>query len=70
MPPHLDSWVAEADDLQYYTDLPGVQVYSCYWMNGAIQIKKTQGLPGGDGNVKSGGCVALEAQDWSDGINQ
>jgi len=46
--------------VEYYTNLVGVQVYSCYWMNGAIKIKSTQVLPGGDsnGNVESSGCVA------------
>jgi len=60
--------------VEYFTELPGVVVYSCYWMNGAIPIKSTQGKNGSnpaatDGFVNSGGCVALEAQEWSDGIN-
>lgn len=39
---------------------------------GEIAIKKTQGGYGSatNGFVKSGGCLALEAQDWNDGINQ
>lgn len=39
---------------------------------GEIPIKKTQGGPGSatNGFVKSGGCLALEAQDWNDAINQ
>ncbi|KAI5779055.1 aldose 1-epimerase-like protein [Geopyxis carbonaria] len=56
-------------NVQYYTNQPGVVVYTCYWMNGAIEIKKGQGVADREGTVKSGGCVALEAQDWSDGIN-
>lgn len=39
---------------------------------GEIAIKKTQGGHGSatNGFVKSGGCLALEAQDWNDAINQ
>jgi aldose 1-epimerase len=39
-------------------------------MDGSIPIKSTQGIQGKKGNVKSGGCVAIEAQDWVDGINK
>lgn len=37
-----------------------------------MPIKKTQGGPGAatNGLMKPSGCIALEAQDWSDGINQ
>ena len=37
-----------------------------------MPIKKTQGGPGAatNGYVQSSGCIALEPQDWSDGINQ
>lgn len=37
-----------------------------------MPIKKTQGGPGAatNGIMKPSGCIALEAQDWSDGINQ
>ncbi len=52
------------------TNQAGLVIYSCYWMNGSIKIKSTQGRASGDGNVKSSGCLAIEAQDWIDGINQ
>ncbi|PWW79685.1 galactose mutarotase-like protein [Tuber magnatum] len=54
-----------------HTDEVGMQVYSCYWSGGDMPIKKTQGGPGAatNGFVKSSGCVALEPQDWVDGIN-
>ncbi|KAL7266446.1 hypothetical protein RUND412_011004 [Rhizina undulata] len=54
-----------------YSSQAGMQLYTCYWMNGEILIKSTQGGEGAatDGTVKSGGCIALEVQDWVDGIN-
>ncbi|KAF8470712.1 galactose mutarotase-like domain-containing protein [Kalaharituber pfeilii] len=51
------------------TDQEGLQLYSCYWSGGTAPIKSTQGGPASNGFVNSGGCVAIEAQDWSDGIN-
>lgn len=36
---------------------------------GANELKKDQGGPASNGFVKSNGCVAVEAQDWIDGIN-
>lgn len=61
-------WNGITADLR--TNQAGIVIYTCYWMDGSILIKKTQGREGGDGNVKSSGCVAIEAQDWIDGINQ
>ncbi|KAH8146224.1 uncharacterized protein LAJ45_09666 [Morchella importuna] len=57
--------------MEIYTGQAAVQLYSCYWMPGTTPIKSTQGGEGAAGNglIKSGGCVALEAQDWNDGIN-
>ncbi|PVH85923.1 putative aldose 1-epimerase [Cadophora sp. DSE1049] len=52
-----------------YSDQAGVVVYSCYWMGGANELKKSQGGPASSGFVKSNGCVAVEPQDWIDGIN-
>ncbi|PUU72764.1 galactose mutarotase-like domain-containing protein [Tuber borchii] len=54
-----------------YTDQVGMQVYSCNWVGDKMPIKKTQGGPGAatNGLMKPSGCIALEAQDWSDGIN-
>lgn len=52
------------------TDQPGVQVYSCWWSDGTAPLKNsTQGLPGRS-DVTSSSCVAIEAQDYVDGINQ
>lgn len=56
--------------VDYHTNQAGVQIYSCSWMNGAIKLKRTQGVAGRPGALNSGSCIALEAQDWSDGINQ
>jgi galactose mutarotase-like enzyme len=51
------------------TDQPGVQVYSCYWSDGTAPLKRTQGTATHK-NVTSSSCVAIEAQDYVDGINQ
>lgn len=52
------------------TDQPGVQLYSCWWSDGTAPLKaSTQGLPGRQ-NVTSSSCLAVEAQDYVDGINQ
>jgi len=50
------------------TDQPGVVIYSCSWMDGSAPIKSTQGLNSTQKVVKSS-CVAIEAQDYPDGIN-
>ncbi|KAH6671905.1 putative aldose 1-epimerase [Halenospora varia] len=52
-----------------YTDQPGVVVYSCFWMGGANELKASQKGPATNGFVRSNGCVAVEPQDWIDGIN-
>ncbi|TVY81451.1 putative aldose 1-epimerase, partial [Lachnellula suecica] len=52
-----------------YSDQPGVVVYSCYWMGGVNQLKSSQLGPATNGFVKSNGCVAVEPQEWIDGIN-
>lgn len=52
------------------TDQPGVVIYSCNWFDGSSSLKaSTQGLPGRD-KVTRSSCVAIEAQDYVDGINQ
>ncbi|KAI2624551.1 galactose mutarotase-like protein [Hypomontagnella submonticulosa] len=50
------------------TDQLGVVVYSCNWMDGTADLKKTQGTKSNDKVVRSS-CVAIEAQDYVDGIN-
>ncbi|KAF4630456.1 hypothetical protein G7Y89_g7681 [Cudoniella acicularis] len=52
-----------------YSDQAGVVVYSCFWMGGANALKKSQLGPATNGFVRSNGCVAVEPQDWIDGIN-
>ncbi|KAK4112586.1 aldose epimerase-like protein [Canariomyces notabilis] len=51
------------------TDQPGVVLYSCSWMDGSAGLKSTQGLKSDQKVVKSS-CVAIEAQDYPDGINR
>lgn len=51
------------------TDQPGVVLYSCSWMDGSAILKSTQGISPAQRVVKSS-CVAIEAQDYPDGINQ
>ncbi|KAH9896193.1 galactose mutarotase-like protein [Xylariomycetidae sp. FL2044] len=50
------------------TDQPGVVVYTCNWMDGTAVLKSTQGTED-DKNVVRSSCVAIEAQDYVDGIN-
>ncbi|KAK3938888.1 galactose mutarotase-like domain-containing protein [Diplogelasinospora grovesii] len=50
------------------TTQPGVVLYSCSWMDGTAPIKSTQGLNSTQKVLKSS-CVAIEAQDYPDGIN-
>lgn len=51
------------------TDQLGLQVYTCNWFDGTSPLKSTQGTA----QVKTVGrssCIAIEAQDYADGINQ
>jgi len=50
------------------TDQPGIVIYSCSWMDGSAILKSTQGLNDKQRVVKSS-CVAIEAQEYPDGIN-
>ncbi|PKS05925.1 hypothetical protein jhhlp_007758 [Lomentospora prolificans] len=51
------------------TDQPGVVIYSCSWMGGDQELKNsTQGIEGRT-KVEKSSCVAIEAQDYPDGIN-
>lgn len=56
------------------TDQPGVVLYSCAWMDGSAVLKSTQGLAGGGPaaarKVARSSCIAIEAQEWPDGINR
>lgn len=51
------------------TDQPGVVLYSCNWMDGSASVKSTQGLTK-DQKVVRSSCIAIEAHDYPDGINQ
>lgn len=51
------------------TDQAGVVIYTCNWMDGTADLKSTQGLKDRKKVVRSS-CVAIEAHDWVDGINQ
>ncbi|KAI1084807.1 galactose mutarotase-like domain-containing protein [Whalleya microplaca] len=50
------------------TDQPGLVLYSCNWMDGSANLKSTQGTDDNRKVVRSS-CVAIEAQDYVDGIN-
>ncbi|KAI1108888.1 aldose 1-epimerase [Nemania sp. NC0429] len=50
------------------TDQPGVVIYSCNWFDGTGDLKKTQGTSTIK-KVTRSSCVAIEAQDYVDGIN-
>ncbi|KAI0397115.1 galactose mutarotase-like protein [Xylariaceae sp. FL0594] len=50
------------------TDQPGVVIYTCNWFDGTADLKSTQGTA----TVRKVGrssCIAIEAQDYVDGIN-
>ncbi|KAK3689061.1 galactose mutarotase-like domain-containing protein [Podospora appendiculata] len=51
------------------TDQPGVVFYSCSWMDGSAPVKSTQGLNSTTQKVVKSSCIAIEAQDYPDGIN-
>jgi aldose 1-epimerase len=50
------------------TDQVGVVIYSCNWFDGTGELKSTQGLGDRD-TVTRSSCVAIEAHDYVDGIN-
>ncbi len=52
------------------TDQPGVVLYSCNWSDGTAVLKSTQGIKGVNEKVGRSSCIAIEAQEWPDGINQ
>jgi len=53
------------------TDQVGVVIYTCNWFSGKDQALKTTQL-GVEGrkNVTRSSCVAIEAQDYPDGVNR
>jgi len=52
------------------TNQEAIVLYSCYWNDGKTEMKSTQGVKGGSKFIPKDGCIAIEAQDWVDGINQ
>lgn len=50
------------------TDQVGVVIYSCSWMAGDAALKETQGIEGRE-FVEKSSCVAIEPQDYPNGIN-
>jgi aldose 1-epimerase len=51
------------------TDQGGLVLYSCNWFDGSQALKSTQGLEDRH-TVGRSSCIAIEAQNWVDGINQ
>ncbi|KAH8899985.1 aldose 1-epimerase [Thozetella sp. PMI_491] len=59
-------WSGIKADLR--TNQVGVVIYSCNWMDGSASLKSTQGTNSTSKVIRSS-CVAIEAQDFVDGIN-
>jgi galactose mutarotase-like enzyme len=51
------------------TDQAGVVLYTCAWSDGTANLKSTQGT-GSRKKVDKSSCIAIEAQDYVDGINR
>ncbi|KAH6354500.1 hypothetical protein HBI55_043440 [Parastagonospora nodorum] len=51
------------------TDQDAVVLYTCNWNDGKTEFKSTQGVAGQDKFIPRDGCIAIEAQDYVDGIN-
>ena len=60
-------WSGVRADLR--TNQPGVVLYSCAWSDGKADLKRTQGAAGRK-KVEKSSCIAIEPQDYVDGINQ
>jgi aldose 1-epimerase len=52
------------------TNQDAVVLYTCNWNDGKTEFKSTQGVEGQDKFIPRDGCIAIEAQDYVDGINQ
>ena len=52
------------------TNQDAVVLYTCNWNDGKTEFKSTQGIAGKDKFIPRDGCIAIEAQDYVDGINQ
>ncbi|KAI4921820.1 hypothetical protein J4E90_000247 [Alternaria incomplexa] len=51
------------------TNQDAVVLYTCNWNDGKSEFKSTQGVVGQDKLIPRDGCIAIEAQDYVDGIN-
>ncbi|KAF1947715.1 aldose 1-epimerase [Clathrospora elynae] len=51
------------------TNQEAVILYTCNWNDGKSEFKNTQGVVGQDKFIPRDGCIAIEAQDYVDGIN-
>lgn len=60
-------WSGIKADLR--TNQDAVVLYTCNWNSGKTEFKKTQGIKGQDRLIPRHGCIAIEAQDYVDGIN-
>jgi len=60
-------WSGVKADLR--TNQAGVVLYSCAWSDGSANLKGTQGTASKK-KVDKSSCIAIEAQDYVDGINQ
>jgi aldose 1-epimerase len=53
------------------TNQDAIVLYTCNWNDGKSEFKSTQGMAGQkDKFIPRDGCIAIEAQDYVDGINQ
>ncbi|KAM7199483.1 Galactose mutarotase-like domain containing protein [Naviculisporaceae sp. PSN 640] len=60
-------WSGIKADLR--TNQVGVVLYTCAWSDGSANLKKTQGT-GNRKKVERSSCIAIEPQDYVDGINR
>lgn len=62
-------WSGIKADLR--TNQDALVLYTCNWNDGKSEFKSTQGKKGDkDKFIPRDGCIAIEAQDYVDGINQ
>jgi aldose 1-epimerase len=62
------SWSGIQADLR--TNQDALVIYTCNWNDGKTEFKSTQGIEGQDKFIPRDGCIAIEPQDYVDGINQ
>ncbi|KAF2645116.1 aldose 1-epimeras-like protein [Massarina eburnea CBS 473.64] len=54
---------------ELHTNQDALVLYTCNWNDGKTEFKSTQGVAGKDRFIPRDGCIAIEAQDYVDGIN-